>query len=70
MSQNQMMFDPLGGITIVVQDEDERTLGYVKRDGTVWRATDVMGRDKGMYNTPQIAVLNLVRGRALRTGTK
>ena len=68
MSQGQMMFDPMGGITIVVQDEDERTLGSVKREGTLWRATDVMGRDKGLYNTPQIAVLNIVRGRALKVG--
>lgn len=66
--QGQMMFDPLGGITIVVQDEDERTLGWVKREGTLWRATNVMGRDLGLYNTPQIAVLNLVRGRSVRTG--
>ena len=68
MSQSQMMFDPLNGITIVVQDEDERTLGYVKREGTVWRAIDVMERDRGLYNTPQIAVLNLVRGRARKAG--
>ena len=70
MSQGQMMYDPMGGITIVVQDEDERTLGWVKREGTLWRATDVMGRDKGLYNTPQIAVLNLARVRPIRTGTR
>jgi len=66
---SELQFDNVGGITIVVQDEDERTLGWVKREGRFWRATTVAGRDKGLWNSPQVAILN-VAGNRLKTGTR
>jgi len=64
-----LQFNDLGGITIVVQDKDERTLGWVKREGKLWRAKAVTGIDKGLWNSPQVAILNVAGNRVRKTGT-
>ncbi len=64
-----MHFDPTEGITIEVQDErNGNVLGWVKREGTLWRAKSAMGRDMGLYNSPHSAILDMA-GSRVRTGT-
>lgn len=63
---SEMRFDPLGGITIVVQDETTgQVFGEVKREGRLWRGTTITGHDLGLFASPQTAILEVAGNRVV-----